>query len=74
MTGDTYSLEYKWVPKATKQETLDDSVQVPKEVQLPSTSMSTKQGNFAPQPSDIQSSDKWVWKPKQIEKKKNPQP
>ena len=24
MTGDTYSLEYKWVPKATKQEHLID--------------------------------------------------
>ena len=36
--------------------------------------MSTKHGNFAPQPLDLQSSEKWVWKPKQIEKKKNPQP
>ena len=33
VTGDTYSLEYKWVPKA-KQETLDDLARVPKEVQL----------------------------------------
>ena len=37
-------------------------------------STSIKQGNFAPHPSDLQSSEKWVWKPKQIEKKKNPQP
>ena len=74
MTGDTYSLEYKWVPKATKQETLNDSVEVPKEVKLPSTSTSIKQGNSAPHPSNLQSSEKWVWKPKQIEKKVNPQP
>ena len=71
VTGDTYSLEYKWVPKA-KLESLNDLARVPKEVQLPSTSMSIKQGNFAPQPLDIQSSEKWVWKPKQIGKKKNP--
>ena len=58
-----YSLEYKWVPKA-KQESLNDLARVPKEVQLPSTSMSTKQGNSTPQPLDIQSSEKWVWKPK----------
>ena len=69
-----YSLEYKWVPKATKQETLNDSVEVPKEVKLPSTSTSIKQGNFAPHPFNLQSSEKWVWKPKQIEKNKNPQP
>ena len=42
VTSDTYSLEYKWVPKATKEETLNDSVGVPKEVQLPSTSTSIK--------------------------------
>ena len=74
VTGDTYSSKYKWVPKAPKQGNLNDLARVPKEVQLPQTSMSTKQGNYAPQPSHIQSSDKWVWKPKQIEKKKNPQP
>ena len=62
--GDTYSLEYKWVPKATKQENLNDSVEVPKEVKLPSMSTSIKQGNSAPHPFNLQSSEKWVWKPK----------
>ena len=74
MIGDTYSSQYKWVPNATKQETRDDLVGVPKVVQLPSMSMSIKQGNFAPHPFDLQSSEKWVWKPKQIENKVNPQP
>ena len=69
-----YSLEYKWVPKSTKQKTLDDSIGVPKEVQLPSTLTSIKQGNFAPHLFDLQLSEKWVWKPKQIENKVNPQP
>ena len=72
MTGDMYSLECKWIPKATKQENLDDLDRVPKEVQLPPTSMSTKQGIFAPQPSDLRSSEKLVWKPKEIKKEKEP--
>ena len=74
MTSETYSNEYNWVPKATMHEDVTNLAWVPKDVLLPQTSKSNKEGNTTQQLLAVQSSNKWDWQTKQKSMTQNLKP